>query len=155
MPDVDPALGIRFYVKIEDKDLGSYDLGSFTGIEGLSAEYDVQRFEEGGVNDFVHNLPGRLKYNNIKLSRAVDRKLDAGISLAAWFSQLARGKGLKQRTATVTAYSHGSEVVAEWHLTGVFPVKYTGPSFSTDGGKVAIESVELAHEGFFSMAASQ
>ena len=66
MPN-EPANTYRFDVTVDGA-----ELGSFTAVDGLSAEYEVQTYEEGGQNGYVHKLPGRLKYQNIKVSRPVD-----------------------------------------------------------------------------------
>jgi len=136
----DPVNSLRFDVKID-----GLDLGSFMAIDGLTAEYEVKTYEEGGENGFVHQLPGRVKYGNVKLTRPVDM---ASKGLAMWFSALTRGLGLNRATATILAYNDNRDLVAQWTLMGVYPVRYTGPSFSVDGGKVATETIELAHTGF-------
>lgn len=136
----DPVNSVRFDVRID-----GVDLGAFTGIEGLAAEYEVKTYEEGGVNDYVHQLPGRLKYTNLKLTRPVDQ---SSKGIASWFSTLGRGQGLTRQTATVVAFNDNQEVVAEWKLGGVYPVRYTGPSLSTGTSRVATETLELAHTGF-------
>jgi phage tail-like protein len=134
-----PANTLRFNVTIDGQ-----DLGSFTALDGLTAEYEVKTYQEGGENGFVHQLPGRLKFGNIKLSRPVDLQSKA---LGAWFGLLAKGVGSRRHTATVVAFNDNSEPVAEWTFVGVWPVKYTGPSFSTENAKVAIEAFEFAHNG--------
>jgi phage tail-like protein len=133
---------LRFDVKID-----GVELGSFTGIDGLSAEYDIESYEEGGVNGYVHRLPGRLKYSNVRLTRPVDQSSKA---LASWFGSLGEGKGGKRYTAKITAFDDNLEPVAEWSLVDVCPVKYSGPTLSTEGGRVAIETLEFAHHGFAS-----
>ncbi|MEV4509109.1 phage tail protein [Dactylosporangium sp. NPDC049525] len=134
-----PANTLRFNVTIDGQ-----DLGSFTALDGLTAEYEVKTYQEGGENGFVHQLPGRLKFGNIKLSRPVDLQSKA---LGAWFHLLAKGIGTRRHTATVVAFNDNGEPVAEWTFVGVWPVKYTGPSFSTETAKVAIEAFEFAHNG--------
>jgi phage tail-like protein len=136
----DPVNTMRFDVRID-----GLDLGSFTALDGLNAEYEVKTYEEGGENGFVHQLPGRVKYTNIKLTRPVDLTSKA---LAAWFSSMVRGLPTRKSTAVVIAFNDNQEPIAQWALMGVHPVKYTGPSFSVDGARVATESIELAHEGF-------
>jgi phage tail-like protein len=136
----DPANAMRFDVKVD-----GLELGSFTALDGIGASYAVEQYQEGGMNDFVHQLPGRLSYTNVKLTRPVDLQSKG---LAAWFSSMARGFGTLRCTATIIAFNDNREPVAEWTLTGVYPVRYTGPSFSADSGKVATESLELAHNGF-------
>ncbi|HVQ90211.1 MAG TPA: phage tail protein [Mycobacteriales bacterium] len=137
MPD--PVNTLRFDVAID-----GLDLGSFTAMDGLGAEYEVESYSEGGENGYVHQLPGRLKYSNIKVSRPVDLESKA---LYIWFGMLAKGVGVPRGTATVIAFNDNSEPVAEWTFVGVWPVRYTGPSFSIDNGKVAIETFEFAHTG--------
>jgi phage tail-like protein len=136
----DPGNALRFDFRID-----GVEVASFTSVEGLTAEYVIKTYEEGGQNEYVHQLPGRLKYNNVKLTRPVDR---GSKGLAAWFSALGKGQPLARRTATVVAYNDNREVVAEWSLKDVYPVRYTGPSFSAENGKVITETLELAHNGF-------
>lgn len=139
-PDAwEPATGLRFRL-----DLGGVTIERFVSCEGIGGEYEVDEWKEGGNVGFVHRLPARLKFTNVKMTRPVDR--DSG-ALATWFSQ-AR-KGLARRTVTVTACDANGRDVASWHLAGAWPLKYTGPVLSAKGGTdVAIETIELAHNGF-------
>lgn len=136
----DVANSLRFDFRID-----GVQIAEFTAVEGLTAEYVIKTYEEGGQNDYIHQLPGRIKYSNVKLTRAVDRGSKA---LAAWFSALGKGLPVPRRTATVIAYNDNMDIVAEWSLREVYPVRYTGPSFSAESGKVATETLELAHSGF-------
>jgi phage tail-like protein len=137
MPE--PANTIRFNVVIDGQ-----DLGSFTTLDGLTAEYEVHSYHEGGENGFVHQLPGRLKYGNIKLTRPVDLKSKG---LGIWFRLMSKGIGTRRHTATVVAFNDNSEPVAEWTFMDIWPVRYQGPSFNTEGAKVATEVFEFAHNG--------
>jgi phage tail-like protein len=143
-PRIDPASSLSFYIRVP-----GYDAVGFTGIDGLSAEYDVQKYEEGGENTFVHQLPGRIRYTNIKLTRPVESPNEARPSLAAWFSTLVKAHRIDRLDATVTAFDGNHRPVAVWNLRSICPIKYTGPSFSMDNAKAAVESVEFAHNGFF------
>jgi phage tail-like protein len=136
MPD--PALQLRFEVLID-----GIPIGAFTGCDGLAAEYDVVEYEEGGENSFVHRIPGRLKFQPVKLTRPVDH--DSGL-LAAWFSSLRAT--VRRQTASITAYDGNRSKIAQWNLVGVFPTRWTGPTFSSDGSGIATETLELAHNGF-------
>lgn len=134
----DPAIGLRFDVTVD-----GVALGSFTACEGLGAEYEITSYEEGGLNGYVHQLPGRLKYQNVKLSRAVDQ--DSG-RLASWFSSLQRS--VKRRTASIVACDGKGAAIVRWNLVDVYPARWTGPSFSSDGNSIAKETLELVHNGF-------
>jgi phage tail-like protein len=138
----DPAIGLRFTVTVDD-----VDIGAFTACEGLSAEYEMFDYVEGGENGYVHRLPVRLKYAPVKLTRPVDARSDgASGGLAAWFSEQRRS--VARKTACITAIDGKGEKIAQWNLVEVYPVKWTGPSLSIDGNNVPKESLELAHCGF-------
>ena len=143
---MDPAAQFRFVVTIDGK-----EIGDFTALEGLSAEYNVMQYAEGGENGFEHRLPGQLKYSTIKLSRALDEKSARnGGGLASWFTTLGQSASRSQatRTAAITAFDATGEQIASWNLVDAYPFRWTGPSFSADGNSVAKETLELAHHGF-------
>lgn len=134
----DPATSLRFEVRID-----GVDVGSFTACQGLGAEYEVYEYEEGGQNGFVHRLPGRLKHSTVQLSRPVD---ESSGSLAAWFSGLQQS--VQRKTGSITAFDAAGNQIAQWNLVDLYPARWTGPAFSADGAGVAIETLELAHNGF-------
>jgi phage tail-like protein len=133
------ALSLRFEVVVD-----GISLGAFTSVDGLSASYEITPYKEGGENWFEHQLPGRMTYANVKLTRPVD---ESSGGLAAWFSGLQAA--VIRQTAAITAYDANRRPVARWNLANVIPVRYTGPSLNATGNNVATESLELAHEGFF------
>jgi len=140
MADIeDPVITVCFTVTIDKKD----QFGPFTSCEGLSCDVSVEQREEGGNNAFVHQLPGRLKYGNIKLTRPITK---TSSDVAKWVSGMATKPA--RHTATIQAHTMEGEVVCSWQLDAVFPVKWTGPQFNTDNAKVATETLELAHHGF-------
>lgn len=139
MPE--PALSVRFSVKVDD--YGS--LGTWSKCEGLAVEHEVQEYMEGGNNGFVHRLPGRRKYTNLKLTRTLDAD---SATVVKWVSSVA--PGFKRTNAEVAALDPGGEVICRWNLTDVYPVKWTGPTLDAAGNQVAIEQLELAHHGFLS-----
>lgn len=133
-----PALGLRFEVTVD-----GVQLGAFTACDGLEATYEVEEYKEGGVNGFVHRLPGRLKYSNIKLTRPLDAQSPP---IAAWISKFQ--SSCKRTTAAITAYDAANKRVQSWNLREVWPVRWGGPSFGSDKNEVAKETLELAHHGF-------
>jgi len=142
----DPGTQFRFVVTIDGK-----EIGDFTALEGLSAEYNVMQYSEGGENGFEHRLPGQLKYSTIKLSRPLDASSGRnGSGLAAWFTTLGQSdsRSSATRTAAITAFDSAGEQIASWNLANAYPFRWTGPSFSSDGNAVAKETLELAHHGF-------
>ncbi len=138
LQDVDTAISVAFVVKLDDE-----TLGAFSGCEGLGCEVVMESREEGGNNGFVHQLPTRLKYPNIKLTRPLGRDTE---KIAKWFATMATG--YKRRTGTIEAMRADGTVIATWGLLDVVPVRWSGPSLSTDSPKVLTETVEIAHHGF-------
>ena len=134
----DPALSMCFKVRVDDR-----DLGVFISCEGLGVEVVIEQREEGGNNSFIHQLPVRMKYSNIKLTRPINSH---SAKVADWFASMSGEH--KYSTAHVAALTADGNVVAEWHLRNVLPVRWTGPSLNVDTLKAATESLELAHHGF-------
>jgi phage tail-like protein len=135
------ALSPRFTVAID----GFGSLGSWTRCEGLSVEYEVFEYQEGGTNDHVHRLPGRRKYPNVKLTRPLDT---SSATVARWVSGMVTG--VVRQSAEIAVLDAGGLVVCRWNLAGVCPVKWTGPTLDASGNQMATESLELAHNGFLS-----
>lgn len=138
MTDPDAAVAVCFVVKIDDQ-----SLGVFNSCDGLGCEFVIEQREEGGINGFVWQLPTRIKYSNVKLSRPVTQD---SAKIARWFAGMAAG--VNRKTATIEAHTLDGEVVASWHLLEVVPVRWTGPQLNADTAKVATETLELAHHGF-------
>jgi len=136
MPE--PALSPRFTVEID-----GVDLGTWTKCEGLAVEYEVFEYQEGGFNDYVHRLPGRRKYPNVKLTRPLDRDSQ---TVVRWISQMVTR--VERKHAEIVVKDADNKVVCRWNLTGVCPVKWTGPTLDASGNQIANETLELAHNGF-------
>lgn len=136
--DLMTAASLSYVVRIDD-----VNLGAFSSCEGLGVEVVMETREEGGNNGMVWQLPTRLKYPNIKLTRPLGPETSA---VAQWFASLAQG--YTPRTGTIEAKSVNGTTVAHWGLLGVVPVRWTGPSLSPDSPKFVTETVEIAHHGF-------
>ncbi|MBX6771396.1 MAG: phage tail protein [Chloroflexi bacterium] len=141
-PTADPYYAAKFWVEIQ-----GITQAYFTECSGLTAETEIQEYAEGGLNDFVHKLPGRTKFSNVVLKRGwVDSD-----DLWKWYSQVIAGKIQPQNVSIIlyenTVNSPGPEK-ARWNLINAFPVKWQGPEFRADGTAVLVETLELAHQGF-------
>lgn len=138
LEDVDTAVSVCYVVKIDD-----VNLGSFSSCEGLGCEVVMEVREEGGNNTSAWQLPTRLKYPNIKLTRPLGKDTE---QIAKWFASMATG--YQRKTGTIQAMRADGQVVAEWGLLDVVPVRWTGPSLTADQPKVVTETIEIAHHGF-------
>ncbi|OLD72652.1 MAG: hypothetical protein AUF61_02910 [Chloroflexi bacterium 13_1_20CM_66_33] len=139
MADHPHAQSLRFRVKID----GDGDLGNWSKCDGLSVEYDVFEYKEGGENAFIHRIPGRAKYQNVKLTRPVNKDSK---KVADWMAKLKLE--VKRQTAEISALDSEGHPIATWNLEGVFPVRWNGPSLDVGANQAATETLELAHNGF-------
>ena len=139
-----PAVVFRYYVELK-----SVIEGAFTECSGLNLERDIYEYKEGGVNDHVHVLPGRAKYGgNIVLKRGITYS-DA---LWKWFQEgLIKGAATAVQMAVLLIirydYKNKKRIALRWNVEKAFPVKWNGPTFNTGGNDVAVETVEIAHQG--------
>src|SRR5262245_59284345 len=131
----EPAVSVCFAVTIDNM-----ELGTFNSCDGLGIEVVVEQREEGGNNEFVWQLPTRLKFSNIKLTRLVCADTT---EVMKWLASMYAG--VTPKTANMSALAAERKVVAAWCLLGVIPVKWSGPSLNLDSPTVATETLELAH----------
>ena len=135
---VDPTSGFSFAVQLRD------DMqGWFTECSGLAVEREVKAYPEGGVNDYVHQLPGRIKHTKITLKHGL-----AGNELWDWFQKGLYDGQVERRDITIILFSSDLKKKKSWDLVGAYPTKWTGPTFNSSGNDVAVESLELVHHGF-------
>ena len=133
------GLTLRFNVTID----GYGSLGNWSKCEGLSVRYDVHEYKEGGQNGFAHKLPGRATYENLKLTRPLDGE---SALVAGWLASIQAT--VRRQTAQVAVLDASGETVAAWNLVDVYPMHWTGPTLDVSANSVAMETLELAHNGF-------
>src|SRR5687768_12323170 len=107
MSELEEAVAVCYVVKID----GDNDLGAFSSCDGLGCEFVIEQREEGGNNGFVWQLPSRIKYSNIKLSRPVTSE---SAKITTWISGMAGG--VTRKTATIEARNLAGKVIARWSL---------------------------------------
>ncbi len=113
----------------------------FRSVSGLKVETEVIEFREGGTGD-VHKLPGRVKYTNLVLKQGFS---GAG-ELQKWAFRIAAGQ-FEHKNATIVISDQKAQVVARYILANAWPTKWEGPDFDASSNEVAIETIEIAHEG--------
>jgi len=119
-------------------------IGVFTKCDGMKATYDVKSYEEGGQNNFVHQIPGRMKYENITLTRPVTEE---SLALQSWFAGFKAA--VKRSTGRITVMDAAGSEIVTWNFAGVFPVSWSAAGMDAAGNAVLTETLVLSHEGFF------
>src|SRR5262249_29979005 len=139
---VDPFLVSKFWVEVD-----GLAEAVFRECSGLVVETEVLEYAEGGVNDYVHRLPGRTKHTNITLKRGWTQSDE----LWSWYEQIIAGK-IERKAVSIVMYENKGRnpgrQVARWNLQGAYPVKWQGPELRSDGSAVAVETLVLAHAGW-------
>ncbi|MFC8371650.1 MULTISPECIES: phage tail protein [unclassified Streptomyces] len=136
--DLDPGSTIFFTLTIDGQ-----SLGAFNGCEGLASTVEVEQYREGGNNGFVWQLPTRVTFSTIRLTRPLTPDTS---KVAAWISSVTTG--VTRPTAQISALRADGSQVARWGLIDVLPVSWQGPSLDPANPGVATEVLEIAHHGF-------
>jgi phage tail-like protein len=138
----DPYLAFNFLVEIN-----GLSVGGFSEVTGLQVEMEVQDYREGGQNTFVHKLAGPVRYpSNLMLKRGM-----ADIDLLwGWYQAVLLGFVARQNISVILRDSEGDEQ-RRWFFVKAYPVRWNGPALRADTANVAVETLELAHQGFFAV----
>ncbi|MBE9593547.1 MAG: phage tail protein [Proteobacteria bacterium] len=133
----DPYLSFRFLVEIQ-----GLIVGGFSEVSGLQAETEIEEIREGGVNDYVHKLPKITKYPNITLKRGIT---DSDV-LWNWHQDVVNGI-IKRKSGFIILLDGEGNEKWRWYFEDAYPVKWLGPDLKADSNTVAVETLELAHNG--------
>jgi phage tail-like protein len=139
----DPFGNFRF--KLE---LGDVEVAGFAECTGLNIETKVMEYKEGGNNATTLKFPEPSTFGNVTLKRGVTNSNE----LIEWQLDVVAGTFKKNGRANnpsiaVVLMNEKGEDVRRWNLVRAFPVKWVGPDLKATASEVAIETLELAHEG--------
>jgi phage tail-like protein len=125
--------------------------GGFQECTGLDVELDVQEVQEGGRNDGTVRCIGRARYQPLTLKRGMFSARPgerAFTELWGWLQQIASRDHVVRYDGTVDVLdAQGNDVVATWTFVRGLPSKVSGPQLNARTGEVAIEELQIAHEG--------
>jgi phage tail-like protein len=135
---IDPARSFNFELQID-----GIARGGFSEVSGLTADGDSVDYREGtDPQSNVRKLVGLRKYTNIVLKRGYTQDT----SLWDWYTNIMNGQP-DRRNVTIVLLNEQRQPVLRWHAENAWLNKIEAPSFKAAGNEVAIESVELVHEG--------
>jgi phage tail-like protein len=146
---IDPFRGYNFYVLAQAKGF-TVEMG-FKKVSGLDVEVEVTEYREGTDVATVRKLPGLAKYSNIVLERGITDN-GAAVEWMQEIVKLTEESGLAadadfRSEVTIQLLNRNQEVVREWQATAAWPAKLTVGDFDATSSDVAIETLELVHEG--------
>jgi phage tail-like protein len=122
-------------------------VGAFRECSGLGSENEVVEYKASGPKGefIIKKVPGRMKWNNITLKRGITDAMD----MWQWRKMVEQGKiDDARKNGSIIMYSQDGTEVARWNFINAWPSKLTGPSANAGNNEVAIEELEITHEGY-------
>ena len=117
---------------------------SFQEVTGLEAETEKLEYRSGDSPVFSKiAMPGMLKYSNVTMKKGVFAKDN---QFWDWFSEI-RMNTIKRKPITISLLDESGSPTMVWTLANAFPVKVTSTDLKSEGNEIAVESIEVAHEG--------
>lgn len=118
---------------------------SFTEVTGLVMEREKIEYRHSDSKDFNKiAMPGMAKNNNITLKRG---KFEGDFDYNTWLEDVANERVNGRRDLIIRLLNEKHVPVAAWSAARCFPVKVTAPDLKSDANEIAVESIEVAHEG--------
>lgn len=140
MPDGkrnDPYAQFNFLVEID-----GVVKGGFSEASGLSTDTDIIEYREGQEPTTVRKLPGLMKYTNIVLKRGwTDDR-----SLWSWRKKVIDGK-TERTSGSIILLDEARQQALRWNFREGWPCKWEGPALNAKTSDVAVETLEICHEG--------
>jgi phage tail-like protein len=134
----DPYRGFKFKVQID-----GITKAGFREVSGLDAGTDAVDYRDGDGTT-MRKLAGLQKFSNITLKRGITTDQD----LWKWRSTIMDGKIKDNRkNGQIILLDDEGKEAAEWTFTDGWPTKWTGPTFNATANEVAIDTLEITHEG--------
>ena len=116
----------------------------FTEVTGLTMESEVIEYRDGSSPEYHKiKMPGMQKFGNITLKRGT---FADDIDFHEWMDTISMNT-VKRRDVTVKLLNEKHEPVLTWQILNAWPVKVQSSDLKSDGNEVAIETMEIAHEG--------
>jgi phage tail-like protein len=116
---------------------------AFTEVSGMAIENGVIEYRTGQESDRIVKMPGLRKYNNVTLKRGVAK---GDYEFYNWINTI-KHNTVERRDIVISLLDENHEPVQVWKLRNAWPCKVEAPILNAQANEVAIESIELVHEG--------
>lgn len=117
---------------------------TFQEVSGLDAETQIIEYRDSNNSIFsTVKMPGIAKYGNVTMKRGIFKNDAAFLS---WYSQI-KMNTIERTAVIIKLLDQNDEVVVTWTLNNAWPTKVSATDLKSDGNEVAIDSIEIAHEG--------
>lgn len=134
-----PLPKFHFQVKWDDTEL------AFQEVSGLDIETEPLEYRAGNNPVFSkQKMPGMIKSGNITMKKGVFAKDNA---IFDWFAEI-KMNTITRKALTISLLDEAGAPTMVWKVQNAFPVKVSGTDLKAEGNEVAVETIEIAHEGF-------
>ncbi|MCD7977300.1 MAG: phage tail protein [Tannerellaceae bacterium] len=131
----------KFYFAVEIPPLGET---AFQEVSGLDVEAQVIEYRHGNSKEFsTIKMPGIKKYGNVTLKKGI---FSGDNKFWKWFEGIKMNL-IKREDVTIKLLDESGKPTMVWSLKNAWPTKITGTDMKSDGNEVAVETLEIAHEG--------
>jgi phage tail-like protein len=138
-----PFVGFHFLVVFEIFPQVPNDF-RFQEVTGLTTSVNLDTYNEGGENRFVHRLPGRTTYTDLVLKRGMT--LVSGVT--AWCIDAIENFNYQPTNMLISLLNADHLPVNSWYVTNAIPIKYDIAGLNADQSQIVIESMTLRYEYF-------
>jgi phage tail-like protein len=116
----------------------------FTEVTGLDIQVEPIEYREGSSPEYSKiKMPGMHKFSNITLKRG---SMAGDSDFFKWINTINLNKA-ERRDIVISLLDETHAPVVTWKAKNAFPIKVQASDLKSDGNEVAIETIELAHEG--------
>lgn len=130
----------KFHFRVE---WGGERLG-FTEVTGLDMQVEAIEYREGTSPEYSKiKMPGMHKFSNITLKRG---SVAGDSDFYKWVNTISLNQ-VERRDVVISLLNESHSPVLTWKAKNAFPIKLQASDLKADGNEVAIETIELAHEG--------
>ena len=136
---------VSFYFKVVFQGAPKIEDTAFMEVSGLRREMEIVEIQEGGENDYYHQVPRRLKHSNLVLKRALE---ELSNPLETWIKETLEGgfaRRIKPRNLVVMLLDADGKALRCWWCSHAYPVKWEVSDFNSQENKLAIETLELCY----------
>lgn len=141
-PLVDPFGNYYFSLEIDET-----EIAQFLECSGLKTAAAVFEIEEGGLNTHTHKRPGYSKWENIVLKRAVSKSAAFAVWRDDYLSSTDNWAERGSTSGAIVVRDNAGNELRRYTFNSCWPVSWEGPSFSGSGSDLAVETLEIAHDG--------
>jgi phage tail-like protein len=134
---IDPFASFNFKLEI-----AGITVAGFSECTGLNTEQNVIDYREGQEGITPRKLPGLTKFGNITLKRGIT----VDKTIFQWRKTVSDGD-IERKNLSVVLQNEKHDEVVRWNVINAWPSKYVAPDLKATANEIAVESVELTHEG--------